>query len=145
MPIIKRYRKWFHPISILILIMLSLIPGQEEWFRFHLAIIPMLLGGGFITYNALIAVIETRRITAGTLVVFALVGSAYIGEYTAGAIVALMMIAGEFLEDITLERTRNAVRQLVKLVPETTQVKRDNNWREIQVSEIVPTTCLLYS
>jgi heavy metal translocating P-type ATPase len=136
MPNIKRYRKWFLPVGMLVLILHSLIPGQKEWLRFDLAIIPMLLGGGFITYNALIAAIETRRITAGTLVVMALIGSAYVGEYLAGAIVALMMIAGEFLEDITLEKTRNAVRQLVRLVPETAYVERDGKWQEVPVSEV---------
>lgn len=136
MTMIKRYRKWFLPIGMLTLILLSLIPGQKEWFGLDLAIIPMLLGGAFITYNALVAAIETRRITAGTLVVLALIGSAYVGEYLAGAIVALMMIAGEFLEGITLEKTRNAVRQLVKLVPETAYVEHDGQWQEVPVSAV---------
>ncbi len=138
MSYIQRYRKWFLPVGILALILLALVPGQKEWLGFDLAIIPMLLGGAFITYNALIATIKTRRITAGTLVVFALVGSAYVEEYLAGAIVALMMIAGEFLEGITLEKTRNSVRELVALVPETAQVQRDDDWHEVPIREITP-------
>lgn len=135
---LTKYRKWFLPGSVLALILLALLPGQKEWFGFHLAILPMLLGGGFITYQTLIAIIETRRITAGTLVVLALVGSAYVGEYLAGAIVALMMIAGEFLEEITLEKTRNAVRELVTLVPETAKADRDGYWQEVPVAELAP-------
>ncbi len=135
---LSKYRKWFLPGSVLTLILLALLPGQKEWFGFDLAILPMLLGGGFITYQTLIAIIETRRITAGTLVVLALIGSAYVGEYLAGAIVALMMIAGEFLEEITLEKTRNAVRELVTLVPETAEADRDGYWQEVPVAELAP-------
>ncbi|MEK7400271.1 MAG: cation-transporting P-type ATPase, partial [Candidatus Poribacteria bacterium] len=104
-------RKWSLPIGMVILIIIALIPGQKGLFGFDLSLIPMLLGGGFIAYNTIITLLETRRITAGLLVVFALVGSAYVGEYLAGAIVALMMISGEFLENITLNKTRNAVRR----------------------------------
>ena len=133
---ITRYRKWLLPVGTLALILLSLVPGQKGWLGFNLAILPMLLGGGFITYQTLINVIETRRVTAGVLVVLALIGSAYSSEYLAGAIVALMMITGEFLEDITLEKTRNAVRKLVTLVPESAQVERNGVWQEVPVAEL---------
>ena len=121
---------------MVILIIIALIPGQKGLFGFDLSLIPMLLGGGFIAYNTIITLLETRRITAGLLVVFALVGSAYVGEYLAGAIVALMMISGEFLENITLNKTRNAVRRLIKLVPETALVQRDGTWQEVPVSSL---------
>ncbi len=52
---LSKYRKWFLPGSVLALILLALLPGQKEWFGFDLAILPMLLGGGFITYQTLIA------------------------------------------------------------------------------------------
>lgn len=134
---LDRYRKWLLPVGTLALILLSLIPGQKGWFGFNLAILPMLLGGGFITYQTLITVIETRRISAGVLVVLALIGTAYSSEYLAGAIVALMMITGEFLEDITLEKTRNAVRKLITLVPESAQVERNGVWQEVPVNELL--------
>jgi heavy metal translocating P-type ATPase len=130
-------RKWSLPIGMVILIILAIIPGQKGLFRFNIAIIPLLLGGGFIAYNTIIILLETRRITAGLLVVFALVGSAYVGEYLAGAIVALMMISGEFLENITLDKTRNAVRRLIKLVPETALVQRNGIWQEVPVSSLL--------
>lgn len=114
-------------------IFIALIPGQHD-----IALVPMLIGGAFIAYNTIIATLETRRITAGVLVVIALIGSAYIGEYLAAAIVAFMMIAGEFLEEITLEKTRNAVRELVRLVPETAMVLKDGQWVELSIDELTP-------
>lgn len=135
---IARYRKWAFPSFLLVTILAGLIPGQEEWLGFDIALIPMLVGGGFITYGTVIATLETRRVTAGVLVVIALIGTAFVGEYLAGAVVALMMIGGEFLEELTLEKTRNAVRELVRLVPDSARVLRDGAWVDTPVERLRP-------
>ncbi|MEW6308731.1 MAG: cation-translocating P-type ATPase [Bacillota bacterium] len=132
------YRKWLFPGSLLLTILLALIPAQRSWLGFDIALVPMLAGGSFIAYNTLIATLETRRITAGVLVTIALIGAAYVGEYLAAAVVAFMMIGGEFLEDITLEKTRNAVRELVRLAPDTAWVNRGGEWVQVSVATVHP-------
>lgn len=139
----SRIKKFLFPGILLLLIILGAIPGSEEWFNFDLAVIPLIIGGGFITWSTLVAIMETRKITAGLLVVFALVGTTYVGEYLAGAIVAFMMIVGEFLEDITLDRTRNAVRELIRLSPDAAWVKRDGEFVSTPLEEIVAGDCIL--
>jgi hypothetical protein len=128
---LRRGAKFFFPALLLASIIISAIPRFASVGTFELAILPMLVGGGYITWSTVVAVIETRKITAGTMVVLALVGTAYVGEYLAGAVVAFMMIAGEFLEDFTLEKTRNAVREIVKLVPATATVKTGDITSEV--------------
>lgn len=118
------------------MIICAALPGQETWLGFDLAVIPLILGGGFITWSTLVAILETRKITAGLLIVFALIGTIYVGEYLAGAIVAFMMVGGEFLEDITLERTRSAVRELVQLSPDTAWVKRNGDYIPVAVEKV---------
>jgi len=130
--------KWAFPGALFLFILLALIPGQEAFLGFNPAILPMLAGGAVITYNTLITVMETRRITAGVLVAIALVGSAYVGEYLAGAVVALMMLGGELLEDLTLEKTRNAVRELVRLTPDEATVWRGAKWATVALADVVP-------
>ena len=121
-------RKTVFPGSLLALTLVSVVPGIDELFRIDVAILPMLIGGGFITYQTVVATIENRRLTAGALVVLALIGTAYIEEYIAGAVVAFMMISGEWLEDVTLEKTRNAVRALVRLTPDEATVFENGDW-----------------
>ncbi len=133
----NRWRKFVFPFSLLVLIGLGCIPGQKEWLGFDLAIIPMLIGGGFITYSTILVTIETRRVTTGLLVVIALAGSVYIEEYLAGAIVAFMMIGGEFLEELTLEKTRNAVRRLIALAPNEARVFRDGEWTQLPSDQVL--------
>ncbi|MDA1192320.1 MAG: hypothetical protein O3A46_11640, partial [Candidatus Poribacteria bacterium] len=79
-------RKTVFPGSLLALTLVSVVPGIDELFRIDVAILPMLIGGGFITYQTVVATIENRRLTAGALVVLALIGTAYIEEYIAGAV-----------------------------------------------------------
>ncbi len=135
---LKRYKKFIFPVSLLILITLSAIQSVSGLLENHvdLAIIPMLLGGGFITYTTLISTIDKKQITAGLLVVIALFASAIAGEYLAASIAAFIMISGEFLEDLTLAKTRNAVKELIELVPNEACAFRHNQWVEIPIYQI---------
>lgn len=134
--LLGRYWKWVLPGFLLATIGVALIPGQTSVFGFDLAIAPMVVGGAFIAHNTMGVVLETRRIAAGVLVVLAIVGAAYVGEYLAAAVVAFMMIGGEFLEDVTLEKTRNAVRELVRLVPDLAWVRRDGQWTQVSLATL---------
>lgn len=130
------WRRALLPSGLLLLILIALIPGIDALAGFDVAVIAMLLGGAAIGYPTLVTMIEQRRITAGTLVVIAILGSAYLGEYMAAAVVAFMMLAGEFLEELTLQRTRNAVRELVRLAPDAALVDRNGTWVEVPVREV---------
>ncbi|MFC1669290.1 heavy metal translocating P-type ATPase [Spirochaetota bacterium] len=136
--IISKFKKFLFPGFLLILIAASALDVYV--FKFlkedYIGMLAMFIGGGFITWNTLLIVLNERRITAGVLVVLALIGSAYVGEYLAGAIVAFMMIIGEFLEDLTLDKTRNAVRELVKLVPDTARIKEGDKISIVPLTKI---------
>ncbi len=130
------WRRALLPGGLLVLILVALVPGIDSRAGFDVAVIAMLVGGAAIGYPTLATLLDRRRITAGTLVLIAIVGSAYIGEYMAAAVVALMMLVGEFLEEITLQRTRNAVRDLVRLAPDVATVERDGIWTELPLREV---------
>jgi heavy metal translocating P-type ATPase len=132
------WRRGLLPGGLLVLILITLLPGLSAWAGFDAAVIPMLLGGVAIGYPTFVTMIERRRVTAGTLVVIAIAGSAYLGEYLAAAVVAFMMLAGEFLEEMTLQRTRNAVRELVRLTPDVATVERGGAWVEVPLREVGP-------
>jgi heavy metal translocating P-type ATPase len=132
----RLFRKGITPLALLTLTLLALIPGLDERVGFDFAIIPMLFGGVAIAYPTLVTMIERRRLTAGSLVVVAIVGSAYVGEYLAAAVVAFMMLAGEFLEEVTLERTRNAIRELVRLSPDVATIDRAGEWVQVAIRDV---------
>lgn len=78
------------------------------------ALVPLAVGGGYVCYDTLTTVWHSRKITAGILVVLALIGSIWTGEYMEGAEVAFMMLLGEALEEFAVSKTQDTVNSLVK-------------------------------
>jgi heavy metal translocating P-type ATPase len=130
------FRKGFIPAALLVLIVIALLPGLDDRLGFDFAIVPMLFGGVSIAYPTLVSMMVRRKLTSGTLVVIAIAGSAYVGEHLAAAVVAFMMLAGEFLEELTLERTRNAIRELVRLSPDVATIDRSGEWVQVSLREV---------
>jgi Cd2+/Zn2+-exporting ATPase len=135
-PMLKKFEKFFFPGSLLLLILLSLLFSYIKVLPFDLSIVPLIIGGVFVTWNTWEATIKLKKITAGIMVVLALIGTTYVGEYLAGAIVAFMMIIGEFLEEVTLDKTRNAVKALIKLVPEVAWKKINGKYEQVSIKKI---------
>ncbi len=136
-PMLQKYKDFYFAGALLLLILLALVfEYAVKILPFDFAILPLIIGGGYVTWTTLEATIHLKKITAGIMVVLALIGTTYVGEYLAGAIVAFMMISGEFLENVTLNKTRNAVRALIKLVPETARKKIDGEYQEVSLKKI---------
>jgi heavy metal translocating P-type ATPase len=102
------------------------------------AVLPLVLAGGYVIYTTWDAMLSARKITAGMLVVLALIGTTWVREYLSGAIVAFMMIFGESLEGLTTERTKNAVRDLIRLVPATCRKLVEGVFQEASIKTVRP-------
>ncbi|MDY4575863.1 MAG: cation-translocating P-type ATPase [Intestinibacter sp.] len=105
---------------------------------FPFEIIPLVIGGFVVIRSTLLATIKKKKVTAGLLVVLALIGTTYVGEYLSGSIVSFMMIFGEFLEDLTMKKTQNAVRSLIKLVPHKCRKKIGDKFELVSIREVRP-------
>ncbi|MCE1157447.1 MAG: cadmium-translocating P-type ATPase [Spirochaetia bacterium] len=133
-----RYKAFLFPGVIAVLLVVATL-FEYVWkdaLPFSFALIPLVVAGGFVVKSTIDAVFTLKKITAGTLVVLALVGTTYVGEYLAGAVVSFMMIFGEFLEDLTMEKTKNAVRELVRLVPATCRKKIDGEYKVVSIKQV---------
>ncbi len=116
----KIYREAFgFPAFVLLLIILATL--IDEIFAlpmpFPASLIPLIIGGGYICYDTLQTVRRTRTVTTGILVVLALIGTIFTGEYMEGAEVSFMMLLGEALEDFTMEKTRLTADALLASLP----------------------------
>jgi len=125
-----------YPGIMLIIMISSAFPAVRELLGFDPVLVPLIILGGHLFYGTVKATIETRRITAGVLVVIAMIATLFIEDYMAGAIVGLMMVIGEALEGMTLEKTRNAVRELIKLTPSVASVLRNGQWVHVALGEV---------
>lgn len=138
------YKVFLLPAVLLVLIIIGAL-FQYLWvdvLPFSFTLIPLAVGGYVVIKSTLEATIAKRKITAGMLVVLALIGTTYVGEYLSGAIVCFMMIFGEFLEDLTMEKTKNAVRELVRLVPSTCRKLIDGEFQVVPIKQIRKGDCI---
>ena len=83
-----------------------------------------------------VASLLERRISVEVLVALAIGTSLLVGEYQAGAVVAVMLLGGGVLEQITVARAGRSLAGLLVNLPETARVRRGAAEVEVPVSEL---------
>ncbi len=95
------------------------------------------LSGGALVFPAAWKAMVKFKLDMNVLMSVAVIGAWIIGEHAEAAAVVFLFALSEWLEGLSAERARNAVRSLMSLTPETALRKtEDGATREIQASEI---------
>jgi Cd2+/Zn2+-exporting ATPase len=120
-------------------------------FAERLLLLP-LVARGFYAVSLMIAItpilrsawiaLKLRRADMNLLMALAAIGAAILGQWFQGALVIFLFGLGTTLQNFTLSRTRNAIRDLMELTPATATVKRQGQEvavpvEAIQVGEIL--------
>lgn len=120
-----------------ILIFLYLTGIIKEVAGVDLALVAALIGGFPIIKEALVAIVTRGDTKVGLLVSIALVASIAIGEYLAAAEVAFIMLIGEMLEHITLEKSQRSINKLIEIKPLTARVFRLGVEQEVPAEAVL--------
>jgi Cd2+/Zn2+-exporting ATPase len=107
-------------------------PDSSRWLYFGSAVI----GGIPLFMLAAKAVIIRHDITAGFMASVAMIAAIIVGEYSAAALVVFMFAIGDWLENLTIARADNALRDLARLVPATVVVIRDGQEITLPIGQI---------
>lgn len=81
------------------------------------ALLTTLISGFPLAYEAFETLFEKRRLSSELLVTIAMAACVALGEYFAAGEVAFIMILGETLEEMTINRARKGLQKLVALAP----------------------------
>ncbi|PIE58226.1 MAG: heavy metal translocating P-type ATPase [Desulfobulbus propionicus] len=135
--ILTRYGDFVTPMISLFLVLAAWFLGEHSSAGTRAALGGIAIAGYPIIRNAVTSTISKRKLNAEVLVSIALIASVWVGEYMAGALVAVMMLTGELLEDLTIAKTGQAIRSLMSLEPLTARVIRDNQAIERPIGEVV--------
>lgn len=103
--------------------------GNFVWVAIVLCGVPIIL-------EAVIGLVTEFDIKADVLVSIALLSSIFIGEYFAAGEIAFIMQLGALLEDLTVEKARSGIEQLVKATPNTARVFDGEEERIVQTEEV---------
>jgi Cd2+/Zn2+-exporting ATPase/Cu+-exporting ATPase len=97
--------------------------------------VAILLGGWRVFRHVLQAALRLR-VTSHTLMTAGVIAAAAIGQWTTAALIVFFMRFADWLEDLTTERSRRALQQLVQLQPTTARVVRDRREVEVPVAAV---------
>jgi Cd2+/Zn2+-exporting ATPase len=100
-----------------------------------MALAAIALGGRDTLRGGLRAIID-RRLTMNLLMSVAAIGAMAIGQWPEAAVVIWLFGVAELIEELSLERAKNAIRSLVDLAPETAHVRMHGATTETGVGEI---------
>lgn len=82
--------------------------------------------------------LRARRFGADVLAVLALVGTLAVGEYLAGAVVAVMVGTGHALDDYARRRARRDLSALLDRAPRETHLREHDGLRRVEVDAVKP-------
>ena len=124
-------------ISLALLIAAMLIPA-EGWVKLMLYIVPYLVVGGHVLWDALRSVFRGQMLDEDFLMAIATVGAFLVGEYTEGVAVMLFFQVGELFESYAVGKSRKSIANLMDIRPDHANVETENGMEEIDPEEVQP-------
>lgn len=101
-----------------------------------LSVLAIVTGGIHTAKKGWIA-IKTLTFNINFLMVVAVAGAMFIGEWPEAAMVTFLFALAELIEAYSLDRARNAIRNLMEMTPESASVKQpDGSWLTIVVGDV---------
>jgi len=124
------------PSALLLAISIILeIFTQEVFFSQMLAILSVFLSSYGIFSEAIEDILH-KKITANILMIVAAIASFFIFHGQEGATAILLYAIAEHLEEVTTEKSRNAIKELLKLAPEEALLKTNDSYEIIPAKEV---------
>lgn len=94
--------------------------------------------GGYPIFKGAFLGLRSRRVTVDLLMSLGIVGAAAIGEFVSSALIVFFMLIAHFIEEFTTDRSRQAIKALIRLAPQTARVVRDGEEVEIEAGQLAP-------
>ena len=136
----KKQIVWAAGILALAALVLNKIIFRDMEGYATVSIVIMIVGTVIAGYNIFkTAIVSLRYGVVGIdlLVSIAAIGALIIGEYWEAQAVTFLFTFGDYLESLTLEKTRNSIRSLMDLAPDIARVRRNGEEVEISPDDVV--------
>jgi Zn2+/Cd2+-exporting ATPase len=123
--------------ALLFLVGLALSVGGASEIARVVAYLAAIVVGGLPIFRAAVAGLRARHLDMNVLMSAATVGAVAIGEWAEAASVVVLFAVGNALQVYAIDRTRGAVRALVRLAPNEVLVRRGEDEVVVPAAEVV--------
>ena len=136
----KKQIVWITGILVIAAIILNKVVYRDIEGYAIASIVIMVLGtiiAGYNIFKSAIVSLRYKVVGIDLLVSIAAIGALIIGEYWEAQAVTFLFTFGDFLESLTLEKTRNSIRSLMDLAPDMARVRRNGEEVEISPDDVI--------
>ena len=135
----KKQKKmlWRILLAAALMVIVALLP-LEGWLRFGLFMIPYLLIGYDILWNAVKGVKNLQPFDENFLMAVATVGALALGDYKEGVAVMLFYQIGELFQSYAVGKSRRSISQLMDIRPDYANIEREDGRLEKVDPDEVP-------
>lgn len=111
----------------------------DLYYRFNISELffaAAMIFGGYHVAKSSIKGLLNKRFVIDSLMLIGAAGAVLIGEFAEGAAVLFLFSLAELLEDYSVERSRNSLRELLDLTPKTVRKKKGKSFHKVPVDEV---------
>ena len=123
-------------IIAVILVVVAHILKIDEKYEFYISILAYIICGYEIIINALKSIFKGEGLDENVLMTIASIGAFIIGETHEAIAVMIFFQLGELFEDFSMTKSRNSIKALVKIMPETANLYNDGNVKVVKPEEL---------
>jgi len=106
-----------------------------EWVPWYIGWGLVLLAGYPIFWNVIRAALH-RQVISHTLMSIGVIAALAVGQWPTALVIVFFMHIGDYVEHFTAERSRQAVKRLTALAPQTARVERDGAEQVVPIEEV---------
>ncbi|MBI4529144.1 MAG: cation-translocating P-type ATPase [Deltaproteobacteria bacterium] len=96
------------------------------------------LAGGFPIFRKVFQALRARTVTSHALMTIGILGALFIRDFSAAALIVFFMRLADFLETFTTAKSRQAIKRLIQLSPETARIERNGEEIELEIDDVRP-------
>src|SRR2546425_4263743 len=136
-PILTLFGLVFGAVLLVVIVgeWLGFFERVTDWVPWYIGWGLVLLAGAPIFWNVIRATLR-RQVISHTLMSIGVIAALAVGQWPTAMVIVFFMRVGDYAEHFTTERSRQAVKRLTALAPQTARVERNGREQVVSITDV---------